>query len=483
MGSDRENQPASGVRLALLNSSYQGLSSLYYLVVRSIYVILFARALGVDQYGAYVYSQSWYLLALTFAHWGMNELAIAEHARVGVVRGRAVFAAGYALRLALCSGLVVFLVALAFLVESDPELRLLMVIYAQAVLARGAASWYQAMFVAHERSQFWLYLSIPFLTLEIVVAITLALSGASLAVIAMAQCAVWWLLLLACALVFRRYFGPFRPRPLTRYTRFFLRNGLSLALAALAFSSLGSGLLILCRYFVGTGPSLGEAAFVIQLVLILGYAIKAISSSALPPLARPSEGLASKQSLFVVTIWSQSLLLGTAAFLAGTLLMPPMVVWAIGPDFAAAAGLFARYSWLLIPLPIIYGLRLVLISHHRSSDFLLAIVAGLMLMVLQVLFLWWSGSMTVGGLLAALGVTHGAIALVVLMQVLRIVPMPAKGGLLVPVLLLLCCISLYFYLYPGWPILALATGLLPLLLISVQGLLLLRGQLSVKPIT
>ena len=94
---------ASGLRLVLMNASYQGMANVYYLVVRGVYVVLFARLLGVEQYGYYVYSQGWYLLALAIAGWGMAELAMAERARLRPEYRQVLLSEGFALRLLLCT--------------------------------------------------------------------------------------------------------------------------------------------------------------------------------------------------------------------------------------------------------------------------------------------------------------------------------------------------------------------------------------------
>ena len=76
------NDAAAGLRRLLLNGSYQGLANAYYVFVRGIYVIVFARVLGVEAYGQYLYAQSWSGLALGIAVWGLNELALAEYVNV-----------------------------------------------------------------------------------------------------------------------------------------------------------------------------------------------------------------------------------------------------------------------------------------------------------------------------------------------------------------------------------------------------------------
>ena len=141
---------ASGIRLALLNGSYQSLTNLYYLAVRGIYIVAFARLLGVEQYGHYVYSQTWYVMALAIATWGMSELAIAEYSREKPADGAQLLASGFSLRLVLSAIMSIAIIVAALLFEPNSNLRLLIIIYAQGVIVRGASGWFSAMFIARE---------------------------------------------------------------------------------------------------------------------------------------------------------------------------------------------------------------------------------------------------------------------------------------------------------------------------------------------
>jgi len=460
----------SGLRLALLNGSYQSIANLYYLVVRSIYIIVFARLLGVELYGSYVYSQSWNVLALTIAAWGMNELVISEHIRIKPASRNSLVASGLSLRLILTTVVALLVIVAAVLFEPDNNLRLLIIIYAQGVVVRGVTSWFTGLFVARQRSQYGLYLAIPFLTLEVVVAIALAASGAGLTTIAMAQCAIWWLLLFVTWFIYWQKLEPLRPGFNWRHIRFFLSNGPYLALSAFILSFMGPGLLIIYRYFADNGYQLGEAAFVIQILVVMGQIIKVVSNSALPQLSRTLDNQQQRQAFYVSTVWHQSLYLGGALFLLCYWLLARLVVSLVGDDFGGAADLFARFSWLLIPLLIIYGLRLVLISNRQVHRFLLAMLAGMVLLLAQLFALAIFEAVTVASLLAALGISYCIIAGIILAQVRQRVELLSMARFAMPLLLMATCTTVFILSLEYYPALAVALGLLPLIAASTLDL-------------
>lgn len=458
---------ASGFRLALLNGSYQSLTNLYYLVVRGIYIVAFARLLGVEQYGHYVYSQAWYVMALAIATWGMSELAIAEYSREKPADGTQLLASGFSLRLIFSAIMSMVIIFAALLFEPNSNLRLLIIIYAQGVIVRGASGWFSAMFIARESSQYWLYLSVPFLTLEVLLAIYLALSGYSLVSIAVLQCTLWWLMLFTAWYVYSRAFGPFFPGLTSRYVDFFVRNGPTLALSAFILTCMGSGLLVACRYFLGSGQQLGEAAFVVQILVILGQMIKVASNTALPQLNKLVSNRNQRQIFYVSTVWQQSIYLGGVAFILCYLAIPQLVVNLAGEEFKGAADLFASICWVLIPLLIIYGLRLMLICNRKMSGFLLAILFGLLLLLAQLFVFASYNILSVTNLFVALGLAYCACALVVLGMVRRSLTGLSLRSLFNAPLVLAVCLAVYFFTLRFSAVLAVTLAAVPLIVAAI----------------
>lgn len=463
MSNREEGQPVSGIRLALINGSWQSLANLYYLVVRSIFVVVFAGIIGVEHYGYYVYAQYWYVLLLPAATWGMNELVMAEYARAVPERRAELIGAGLNLRLILSTVVTVSVMAGAYIFEPNATLRILIIIYAQGVLTNGITTWFSALFVAREKSHYVLFLSAPLLTLEVVVIVLAVHRGADLLTIAVLQCGMWWFTLLVSYLVYRRRFGPIRLRFSRKYNRYFLRNGAVLALSAFVFSCFGPGLLILYRYLIENVDQIGGVALVMQVFIILSQAIKVVSNSALPQLNRVSANAAERQVFFTATIWKQSLYLGGFGFLLCYCLFVPLVNGLIGVEFEAAADMFARNSWLIIPLTIVHGLRLILISNRMMQLFLLATLAGLLTLVTLMIYLHVTGKMAPSDLFAVLGFSYGVVAMLMLLFVQKRHKFSFLPDFLLPLILLTMTQLLFFYTGEK---LSVAVGSMALLLIA-----------------
>lgn len=466
----------SGTRLALLNGTYQSLANAYYLVIRGIYIIVFARILGVELYGQYVYSQSWYILAMSVAAWGMNELVSAEYPRLKQQGGGDLLASGFGLRLLLSLAMALLVIGAALLFEPDTKLRLLMIIYAQAVVVRGATNWLSTLFVTRESSKYWLYLTVPFLTLEVVLAVLLVWLDSGLVAIALAQCAVWWLLLFSTWYAYGRRYERLWPRLEQRHVHFFLKNGPSLALAAFALSFMGPGLLIAYRYLVDNPSQLGEAALVIQLLVVLGQAIKTVSNAALPQLNRPATNQHQRQGVFACAVWTQSFYLGGALFLLSCLVLPALATSLVGPQFAEAAQVMARFTWILVPLLIIYGLRLLLISNRLTRGFMLATLLGPLLLFFQLFFLASLETVEIQELLWALGIAYCGTAGFILVFLQSRLAFFSAADLLVAPLILAVCVFSFFMLIPSSPLLAGIFAVLPLLVASIKALGVSHGK-------
>jgi len=463
------NDAAAGLRRLLLNGSYQGLANAYYVFVRGIYVIVFARVLGVEAYGQYLYAQSWSGLALGIAVWGLNELALAEYAKSGPQRGARLLAEGFGLRLAMSALLGAALVPAALVFEPDPLLRLLIMVYALGVLARGAASWFQALFIIQEQSRHWLLLSVLFLTLEVAAAVLLAVWGNGLVAIALAQCAIWWLQFLVTWWVYESRFAPMRPALGGHYWRFYLGRGAGLALATTLLAFMANGLLILYRFISDDGRALGEAAFALQLLVIAGYMIKLVSNTALPSLSRPTRDRQPREIFFTQTLWRQAMYLGGAAYLLCELFLP-LAVHLLGADFDGAVACFAGAGWLLVPLLLIYGFRLLLISRLRIRAYLSTLVLGLGVLAGLLQLLAGLGAVNPDRLLLALGAAYCVVALAMLALVQAEARLLGVGELLVPLLLLLACVAASQLAASRSLLLAAAVGVLPLLLLAAGDL-------------
>ncbi len=430
-------------RRLLRGGSLQAINQAWYLALRIVYLVVFARLLGIEQYGHYIYAQSWYLIATSASAWGMHELLLARWERTSRSRRGALAGSGMALRLALALAATVMLLFAACLGEPDPGLRLLIVIYAQGVVARGATGWLLALFMARERNDFVLYASAPIAFLEVAVAVALAWRGHDLVTIALAQTTCWWLGLAAAWSLYAHRWGPLRLQWSAGTVRAFLCYGPALAFAATLLAWFGPGLLIALRYLLPEARLLGEVAFLLQVLAMLGQALRMINNSALPFLTRDAgQG---RQATFLAGYWAFCFYLGGIGYLLGLELLPWLVPRLLGAGFHDAALLLATHLWLLLPLALVQGLRLTVIARGRFKLLLLALLAGAACLAGAIALVASQPDAGLPGYLLGLGVAYAASALFLLFPLYRAGDAPAPASLLpAPALLGLALLTRHF---------------------------------------
>lgn len=453
-------------RRALHNTSLQGLAQAWYLLLRVVYVVVFARLLGVEAYGHYNYAQTWYLIVLSVAGWGTHEWLLSRWQRVDSWQRQALLDTGLSLRIILGGAGTLLVLLCARFLEPEASLQWLIVIYAQGVLLRSLTAWFQALFTSHERSELVLYTSVPISLLEVALLLGLAWSGQELPVIALAQTACWWLGLAIAWLTYRGKLGAPRPRFQPEVAREFLIGGALLASASALLAWMGPGMLVAVRHLLGEGPALGEAAFVIQVVLMLGQALRMITNAALPFLTRPGSDITHRQRGFATRSWYLTLYLGSAGYLLGTVIAPALVRGLLGEPFEPAGLLLARFSWILIPLCLIQILRLLLIGRGLYRTFLLSLILGALALALALVICTLSERVSLDILFASLGLAYSTSVGIMLWALSRIGVSLLPGTLGRSLLICAASLSVGLGFWPGVPPVAATWGSIGLLLLA-----------------
>lgn len=371
---------------AALNGAFIGFSRIYYLCLRVVYVVFLVQFIGVEYYGYYSYAQNWYVMLLPLAIFGTNELLISGLLRQAESERSAFIGTGLALRVLLGAACALAIVLAAFLLEDRSDLRLPMVIFAQAVVVRGVISWYSSLFAARGGSIYWLRLSIIFMALEVMVVLLLAANDASLSALAAAQCAIWWTMLVASASVYRRRYSPVRFSWSSRWLIHYLRGGVTIGAATFLLFCMTPGLLITYRYLVEDLQRLGEMALVLQVFQIADQLILVVSNSLLAALhSQDDAGAGRALANFLRFGCLQALYLGAAGVILCVVLIPLGLELLPDTPFDTALMTFADYAWIGIPLLALHAVRLVLISLRAQRAFLWSMIIGVLCMFLFVL--------------------------------------------------------------------------------------------------
>lgn len=405
-------------RAALRSSYFLGLSRLYYLALRLVYIVVLVQLIGVERYGYFSYAANWYVLLMPLAMWGGNELLISQLARTSAV-SQAGFA-GTSLSLRALLGVLCSLVIAvsAVFVESNTQLRLLMLVFAQGVIVRSILAWYTAMFAARGQSLIWLKIHVLFTTAEVLLVLWVAYGDASLQSLALTQSAVWWLTLLFASRVHRRHFGPVRFFWEPSVARHLLLRGAALGIATFLLFCMLPGLLLLYRYLQSDLASLGALALVLQVFQIADQLVLVVSNALLPALRLPSAEGPGNLSRFILFALGLCAAIGIALALLVPLTMPWFIAVLPIQRFDAALMLLGDWAWVLAALLALHVLRLVLVTLGAVLRYLLSVFGGMFALLLTLGLAYQTTGVDSGVVLQSMAIALSTVAFFELVFVL-----------------------------------------------------------------
>lgn len=354
----------SGIKSIAVNAAYLTTARLLTSAARAVYAIALAKVLGAELYGLFNYGLSWYLVFLPISVFGLNALLIRE---IGRDREQAGTLVGQTLTLRSISSFTVAVAsgALAWFVETEPTLRLLIAIFSVALFGRGLALWVQTIFKAHEASGFVLAQEAVFRLLEVVIGIGLLLGGVGVLGLAALHAAIWVVQGLSGLALIRRYLVDVRAIWDPIVVKSLLRRGAPFVVGSFLTGWLAQGPILMYRHSEGVGVGLGELALALQAFFILGAALNEFGNAALPVLARSVARGDGKTDYFIRTALRAGLLMGGAAAIAGMALGPWLIDGLFGPGYALTASLLPWTLLLIGPYFMMTSLTSMVVAHGR----------------------------------------------------------------------------------------------------------------------
>lgn len=414
-------QPAANrFAQAFSNASFLALARSYHLLVRGVFLYFLVALLGKAQYGLYGYAQSWYLILAPLAVLGGNELLINGFLRRPESERDDFTGTALSVRLVLGVPLTALLMIIALATETDPELRILIMIFAQALWLRVLISFYSSLFVARGRSRDWVFYSMLFSSVEALAIVWVAWRGSPLWFLALAQILVLGATLATAAWLSTRGYRRVAFRWQRPIAVSFFRDGAVLGAATWLLLAIPSALVIAYKPLGNNLQELGTLALVAQLLLILQQLIQRVSNALLPALDRPSKD--SSGNLLVFAVWSTVLCVCTGGILC--LVASPvaalLTAWLQNEAFGDALFLLADQAWIFIPMLEVQALRLAMIANGDAKGLLLATIAGAAGLVLGISYLAMGNALSPSGSLASAGVSFGLIAVFQLSRIITV---------------------------------------------------------------
>lgn len=338
---------------------------------RAVYIFVLADMLGPEVYGLLAYGTNWYLAFMPLALLGLQPVLGRLIGR-GRDRAAAIASTGLAIRLATTVVATAACIAVAWVVEADPQLRTVLALFGAALFGRGFAVFANSVFVAYEASKFAFRLDGSFRLLELAVGVALLLAGGGLLEVAALHAAVFGLQAVAGLVLLRRVVGGVALAWSGSAVRAMLTDALPLAAGMLLVGWMLQGPVILFRQLDQPAALLGQVGLAFQAFGVLASVPGALVLAALPVLSRATARRDGKEQLFVDAAVRAVIVFGAAAALLATGLGVPLLRFLLGPDYHDGALYIAWGFWLVIPWSVAQIAAQTAVAHGRLA----AYVAG-----------------------------------------------------------------------------------------------------------
>ncbi|MBW2364796.1 MAG: oligosaccharide flippase family protein [Deltaproteobacteria bacterium] len=433
-----------GVASLALNASYLFAGRGLTIAVRFIYAIILARYLGPELYGYLNYGMSWYFAFFPIATLSLGVLLKREIGR-NRKNSEKVVNQTLALRL-LASVIAAILCGVGgFFFETEPTIKRLLLLFSIALVGRSLWLWIIAVFIAHEKSDYSLRLNAVFRPLEVVFGLIVLASGGGIFAVASVHAALWWLQAMRGFYLISRHITPIRldwTWPIL--FRFFV-IGLPITIASILNGWLANGPLVLYRYFVQTGNSLGQLSLAMQVFILLGNLLAISFSASLPLVSRSVYREDGKDIYFADAMLRFGIIFGAAAGIAALGIGEWLVELFFGNEFHEAGILLGFTLWLLIP-----GICDIVIWNvymARGQYVLPMISAALGAIIFTALFPWIVSIAGPAGAVISAGIGMSFSTLVLIVSFAKSDALNLRRILLHPFAVVFLALGLYFTLH------------------------------------
>ena len=287
--------PAGGARAAAGNGLWLLSGQLVAKVAGLVFVVIVARALGVREYGWFVFATSFVPLFLSLASLGLDSAVIREVARDRAQLSR-VFASGLALRVGAGAAALLLAAALSPLFVRERLALLTVVVVGTALLLDEITTYLSNVFKAFERMRFHATALMVNRIGSTLLALAAYLADLGLAVILTTYLLGSLGALLYCAVALRRHFPPIGLRQGSRGTAGrLLRIGAPLGLAAVLNMALFRVNALLVQGFDGS-TALGLYGVAFRFFESFLFVSWTLGSLTLPRYARQDRGPAAART-------------------------------------------------------------------------------------------------------------------------------------------------------------------------------------------
>lgn len=372
-----------GVHSILRNGAFLLGTAWFGTALRTGYIIILARALGPAGYGLISSTQASYMMFVIAVSAGMPAFLSRERA-AGRARGDESVRLTLIVQATALSFSAAAFFLLGFATEADAVTRLVFILFAGTVVARGLAVCARHVFVAFETSQHQFWLISIFRTGEVLSAAGALALGGGVVAIAVIHLVSWVLQAVAGLVLVHRRLAALRLRwPNFARLRAVAVGVLGISIALAAGDWLRLAPLAAVRYVAEDAPDVGQFALAWNAAVILSLMLVTAMNAAFPVISRARARADGKDAVYVDFCIRYGVLFGAAVLVAGMSFGPRVIVAVAGAKYASAGAIFAVALTLLSPIIIGYALDQTLLLWKRTrlvlslnGGALAAVVAG-----------------------------------------------------------------------------------------------------------
>ena len=443
--SHKSNSSISGKGVASIakNAGYLLGTSALNTGVRFFYVIALAHYLGPELYGLLGYGMSWYLAFLSITGLGIFTILSRE---IGRNRSSGAWITSVTLTLRIFATIIAAVACGIFgwLLESKPEVRILLIVFSIALVGRSLAMWTQAVFTAYEVNQYTFRLQAIFRTFEVLVGVGLLIVGQGALAVAIVHAISWWFQALGGLLLAQRRLVAIKLNKSWLDLKYIVSRGILIGLGVVTAGWLLRGPLVLFRHFGGSENSLGQLALAMQCLAIVTSVPAAAGMASLPVLSRSVVRRDGKELLYTETAIRIALIFGTLAGLAGLGAGSQVVGLIFGSRYLEAGYLLGLVMWLLIPFSCAITINRVYFA--RGEFFFPTICSGVGALVMTLIMPGLVAAMNTSGALLATGAGMAVWALSLIWVFARTGDLNLRQAILRPVAIILLSLGVFLAL-------------------------------------
>jgi O-antigen/teichoic acid export membrane protein len=320
--------------------------------LRALYLVLLARIFGAELYGLLAFGQTWYTAFLPFCGLGLGTILIRKLAadkEAGIEVANQIVA----IQIISISLFTVICFSAGVILNSEPKLQQLLVIYSIALMARGVSLWSKSMFVAFEKPGEILKIEKYIRPSEVVIGVLIAFFTKNILLVAAAHAFLWWLQAITELRVVNTKLQHIKP-----YFNFNIMKKLVVRAFPLGLSSVLNSIslplvIISYKFFGAESSEIANVSIDIQAFVILLGIFLAIGQASTPALRRSMSTGNSKLIVYAVYSLRLAVIYGLLAGIMASYVGEYFITFILGDSYYLAGKYLYISMFTLIPAAIV----------------------------------------------------------------------------------------------------------------------------------